>query len=72
MTGTGSADAIAVGLGVDVALKVGVGVGVPEAFGLILCEGEASKAGTSPACTIKFLVSVLVMPSESTHETVIE
>lgn len=81
VTGTGSADAVAVAFGVAVAL--GVAVGVEVAIGVddtwvvgvgvgVSPDPEAVKAGNSPAWTIKFLVSVLVMPSESIQETVIE
>ena len=57
--------AVIVGLGVDVGLTDGEGVGV-------LPDGEDTNAGASPACTIKFLVRVLVIPVVSNQEIVIE
>ena len=61
-------EAVTVGLGVE----IGVGLGEVLGVGLGVAECEATKAGTSPACTTKFLVSVLVIPVESNQETVIE
>jgi hypothetical protein len=67
--GLAEAPGIAVGLALGLGVAVGVNVGVGLA---VLPEGVATKAGTSPACTIKFLVSVLVIPDASNQETVIE
>lgn len=80
---TGLAEAEAVGIGVALSVgvgdgvAVGVGVGVPVGVGVavglvVLPDGEATKAGASPACTTKFLVKVLVIPEVSIQEIVIE
>jgi len=68
--------------GVAVGLKVGDGVGLEDALGvgvelgdgvgLGVADCEATKAGTSPACTTKFLVKVLVIPDASSQEIVME
>ena len=58
--------------GVAVGLIVGVGVGLDGGVGLGVADGEATKAGTSPACTTKFLVKVLVIPDASSQEIVME
>lgn len=77
----GLALGIAEGVAVTVGLGVGVGVGLEEVFGVglavgvgigVLPDGVATKAGTSPACTTKFLVNVLVIPVASNQEMVIE
>lgn len=65
--------ALSVAEGVEVAVGLGVIVGVTFGVGLgVLPEGDATNAGASPACTIKFLVSVLVIPVASSQEIVIE
>ena len=80
---SGVADGVALSVAEDVAVTVGLGVGVAVgdilgvAVGLgvgegVFPDGVATKAGTSPACTTKFLVSVLVIPDVSSQETVIE
>jgi hypothetical protein len=79
----GKDSGVAEGVAITVGLGVGVAVGVMEALGVdvgpdvgvglgVLPEGEETKAGTSPACTTKFLVSVLVIPDASSQEMVIE
>lgn len=70
MVGTGVADGFIVGVGVGDG--IGVGVRVILGVGVGVAELEATKAGTSPACTTKFLVSVLVIPDASSQEMVIE
>jgi hypothetical protein len=81
VTGTGRAVAvgvaISVGMGVGVAVEMAtgivVGVGLTTGVGVgVVPDGEATKAGASPAWTIKSLVRVWVIPEESTHEIVIE
>ena len=81
--GVGVTVGIRVGIGVGINPGAGVGVGLcPGAnVGAGLCvgvgvgvfpDGVATNAGTSPACTTKFLVRVLVIPVASNHEIVIE
>lgn len=79
VTGTGRAvavgEAINVGIGVGVAVEMAIGiiVGLATAVGVgVAPDGEATKAGASPAWTIKSLVKVWVIPEESTQEIVIE
>ena len=87
VTGKGPdvAEGVILGVAEEVAVAVGFGesVGLTEALGVVvgpnvgiglgvLPEGEDTKAGTSPACTIKFLVRVLVIPVASSQEIVIE
>lgn len=60
-------------LGVAVGLVAGVGLGLAVGVGLgegVLPDGVATNAGTSPACTIKSLVSVLVIPFASIQDIV--
>lgn len=66
VTGTGTADEVAVAVMVGFGVADGVGLKV----GAKVWDGVASKAGASPACTIKFLVSILVIPAVSIHEMV--
>lgn len=64
--------AVIVGLGLELAEALGVGVGLDLGVGLDEADGDATKAGISPACTTKFLVSVLVIPEASSQEIVME
>ena len=69
----GSSVGVALGVGVGLEVILGVTVGPNVGVGLgVFPEGVATKAGTSPACTIKFLVRVLVIPDASSQEIVIE
>ena len=73
--GLGVADVLTlgVGVGVEVSLGVGLGVGVSVAVGRVVgvADGVDTNAGSSAACTIKFLVRVLNIPLASLQEIVI-